>query len=238
MDVIWLLGCMVNLGFSLLVFGKMVQGMVKKDEKQVNGVFYYVYWYKYLLMYWLNIIILLGCLEGGDMDIVYFFEIDFIWMDSSLIIIFNLEVVIFVNLIVQGVCVVDVIVSVFNMFFDVLFWCVGLQGSMYLFNGWVSNEFSLLQFFLLVSECMVFKLYCQGMIMEIIGKNNVVCNEYLFLILFKECWCYQMVNMYLDSGQCYLFGCSVICWEIGKNLFNIKKNFGYLMWCKCNCVFL
>ncbi len=72
---------------------------------------------------------------------------------------------------------------------------------MYPFNGWVSNESSPLQSSLLVSERMAFKLHRQGMIMETIGKNNAVCNEYPSPILPKERWRYQMVNMYPDSGQ-------------------------------------
>ncbi|HBA3896295.1 TPA: fertility inhibition protein FinO [Escherichia coli] len=60
---------MSNLGFSLPAFGKTAQGTAKKDEKQVNGAFYHVHWYKYPLTYWLNIITSLGCLEGGDLDI-------------------------------------------------------------------------------------------------------------------------------------------------------------------------
>ncbi|EHP6276702.1 TraU family protein [Escherichia coli] len=111
-------------------------------------------------------------------------------------------------------------------------------GSMYPFNGWVSNESSPLQSSLLVSERMAFKLHRQGMIMETIGKNNAVCNEYPSPILPKERWRYQMVNMYPDSGQCHPFGRSVTRWETGKNPPNTKKNFGYLMWRKRNCVFL
>ncbi len=100
------------------------------------------------------------------------------------------------------------------------------------------NESSPLQSSLLVSERMAFKLHRQGMIMETIGKNNAVCNEYPSPILPKERWRYQMVNMYPDSGQCHPFGRSVTRWETGKNPPNTKKNFGYLMWRKRNCVFL
>lgn len=100
------------------------------------------------------------------------------------------------------------------------------------------NESSPLQSSLLVSERMAFKLHRQGMIMETIGKNNAVCNEYPSPILPKERWRYQMVNMYPDSGQCHPFGRSVMRWETGKNPPNTKKNFGYLMWRKRNCVFL
>ncbi|WP_349814977.1 conjugal transfer pilus assembly protein TraU, partial [Escherichia coli] len=150
----------------------------------------------------------------------------------------NPEAVIFANPIAQGACAADAIASAFNMPLDVLFWCAGSQGSMYPFNGWVSNESSPLQSSLLVSERMAFKLHRQGMIMETIGKNNAVCNEYPSPILPKERWRYQMVNMYPDSGQCHPFGRSVTRWETGKNPPNTKKNFGYLMWRKRNCVFL
>lgn len=193
---------------------------------------------KYPLTYWLNIITSLGCLEGGDLDIAYLSEIDPTWTDSSLTTILNPEAVIFANPIAQGACAADAIASAFNMPLDVLFWCAGSQGSMYPFNGWVSNESSPLQSSLLVSERMAFKLHRQGMIMETIGKNNAVCNEYPSPILPKERWRYQMVNMYPDSGQCHPFGRSVTRWETGKNPPNTKKNFGYLMWRKRNCVFL
>ncbi|EPK1097019.1 conjugal transfer pilus assembly protein TraU [Escherichia coli] len=133
-------GCMVNLGFSLPAFGKTAQGTAKKDEKQVNGAFYHVHWYKYPLTYWLNIITSLGCLEGGDLDIAYLSEIDPTWTDSSLTTILNPEAVIFANPIAQGACAADAIASAFNMPLDVLFWCAGSQGSMYPFNGWVSNR--------------------------------------------------------------------------------------------------
>lgn len=171
-------------------------------------------------------------------DIAYLSEIDPTWTDSSLTTILNPEAVIFANPIAQGACAADAIASAFNMPLDVLFWCAGSQGSMYPFNGWVSNESSPLQSSLLVSERMAFKLHRQGMIMETIGKNNAVCNEYPSPILPKERWRYQMVNMYPDSGQCHPFGRSVTRWETGKNPPNTKKNFGYLMWRKRNCVFL
>ncbi|WP_346708334.1 TraU family protein, partial [Escherichia coli] len=40
------------------------------------------------------------------------------------------------------------------------------------------------------------------------------------------------------NTQCHPFGRSVMRWETGKNPPNTKKNFGYLMWRKRNCVFL
>ncbi len=74
-----------------------------------------------------------------------FLKIDPTWTDSSLTTILNPEAVIFANPIAQEPAQQDAIASAFNMPLDVLFWCAGSQGSMYPFNGWVSNESSPLQ---------------------------------------------------------------------------------------------
>jgi conjugal transfer pilus assembly protein TraU len=224
-------------GFSINL-GKTGMGTARKDDKQVNGAFYHVHWYKYPLTYWLNIITSAGCLEGGDMDIAYLSEIDPTWVDSSLTTILNPEAILFANPIAQGACAADALASAFHMPLDVLFWCGGSHGSLYPFNGQVSNESSPLQSSVLVSERMAFKLHRQGQIMESIGKDKAVCYEYPSPIIPKERWRYQMVNMYPDSGQCHPLGRSVMRWEAGKNPPNSRKNYGYLMWRKRNCVFL
>lgn len=171
-------GCMVNLGGFSINLGKTGMGTARKDDKQVNGAFYHVHWYKYPLTYWLNIITSAGCLEGGDMDIAYLSEIDPTWVDSSLTTILNPEAILFANPIAQGACAADAMASAFHMPLDILFWCAGSQGSMYPFSGWVSNESSPLQSSLLVSERMAYKLHRQGQIMESIGKDKAVCYEY------------------------------------------------------------
>lgn len=224
-------------GFSINL-GKTGMGTAKKDDKQVNGAFYHVHWYKYPLTYWLNIITSAGCLEGGDMDIAYLSEIDPTWVDSSLTTILNPEAILFANPIAQGACAADAIASAFNKPLDILFWCAGSQGSMYPFSGWASNESSPLQSSLLLSERMAYKLHRQGQIMETVGADVAVCYEYPSPIIPKERWRYQMVNMYPDSGQCHPLGRSVMRWEAGRNPPNTRKNYGYLMWRKRNCVYL
>ena len=231
-------GCMVNLGGFTVNLGKMGMGAAKKDDKQVNGAFYHVHWYKYPLTYWLNIITSLGCLQGGDLDIGYLSEIDPTWGDSALTSILNPEAVIFANPSAQGACAADAIASAVNKPLDPLFWCAGSQGSMYPFNGWVSNESSPLQSSVLVSERMAFKLHRQGQIMESVGEDKKVCFEYPSPIIPKTRWRYQMVNMYPDVAQCHPFGRTVMRWETGRNPPNTKKNYGYLLWRKRNCVFL
>ena len=229
--------CMVNMGGFNLNVGSIGTGTAGQSDKDVPGAFYHVHWYKYPLTYWLSIITSAACLQGGDMDIAYLSELDPTWSDSSLTTILNPEAILFANPIAQGACAADAIASAFNKALDPLFWCAGSQGSMYPFNGYVSNEFSPLQSSVLVSERMAFKLHRQGMVMNSIGADVAVCYEYPSPILPKERWRYQMVNMYPDVAQCHPVGRTVMRWEIGHNPPHSRKNFGYLMWRKRNCVY-
>jgi conjugal transfer pilus assembly protein TraU len=230
--------CMVNLGGFSLGVANVGTGTAGQSDKDSPGAFYHVHWYKYPLTYWLNIITSVGCLQGGDMDIGYLSELDPMWNDSSISLIISPEAMLFNNVIAQGACAADAIASTFYKPIDALFWCAGSHGSMYPFTGYTSNEFSPLQSSVLLSERMAFKLHRQGMIMNTIGADRAVCFEYPSPIIPKERWRYQMVNMYPDVALCHPFGRSVMSWEIGHNMPNDRKNFGYLLWRKRNCVFL
>ncbi|HIF4013580.1 TPA: conjugal transfer pilus assembly protein TraU [Yersinia enterocolitica] len=230
--------CMVNLGGFNMNIGNVGSGTGGQENRASPGAFYHVHWYKYPLTYWLNIITSMGCLQDGDMDIGYLSELDPMWDSSSLSMIIQPEAILFGNVIAQAACAADAAASLVHMPLDPLFWCAGSQGSMYPFNGYVSNEFSPMQTSLLLSERMAFKLHRQGMIMNSIGENTAVCFEYPSPIIPKSRWRYHLVNKYADAGQCHPLGRSVTRWETGKNMPNDRRNFGYLFWRKRNCVFL
>lgn len=230
--------CMVNLGGFNLNIGKMGGGTAGQSDKEAPGAFYHVHWYKYPLTYWLNIITSAGCLQAGDMDIGYLSELDPMWEDSSLSSVIAPEAFVFANPIAQGACAADAIASAFNKPLNVLFWCAGSQGSMYPFTGYTSNEFSPQASSVLLSERMAFKLHRQGMIMNSTGQNTAVCYEYPSPVMPKDRYRYQMVNMYPDTAMCHPFGRSVMHWQVGHASPASRKNFGYLIWRKRNCVFL
>ena len=230
--------CLVNMGGISLGVGKVGTGTAGQSDKDAPGAFYHVHWYKYPLTYWLNIITSMGCLQGGDMDIGYLSELDPTWNDSSIALILSPEAMLFNNVIAQGACAADAMASAFGKPIDALFWCAGAHGSMYPFTGYVSNEFSPMQSSILLSERMAAKLHRQGMVMNSIGKDRAVCFEYPSAIVPKERWRYQMVNVHPDVAACHPFGKTTTLWGTGHNMPNDRKNFGYLMWRKRNCVFL
>ena len=231
-------GVMVNMGGFKIDLGRTGTGTGEQIDQPDPGVFYHVHWYIYPLISWLNIITSVGCLQTGDLDIGYLSEVDPMWNDSSLSLIINPEASLFNNLISQAACAADAVSSSAGYPLAPLFWCAGSQGSMYPFTGYISNEYSALEASVLLSERMDFKLHREGLVEETIGEDNAVCYEYPTPIMPKDRWRYQMVNMYPETSNCHPFGASTQLWGTTHNTPTSKKNFGYLLWRKRNCVFL
>ncbi|MBW4241081.1 conjugal transfer pilus assembly protein TraU [Enterobacter roggenkampii] len=231
-------GVMVNMGGFKIELGRTGTGTAGQSDRPAAGTFYHVHWYKYPLIFWLNIITSLGCLQTGDMDIAYLSEVDPLWNDSTLSMLINPEAALFGNLIAQGACAADAAASSAGLPLSPLFWCAGSQGSIYPLTGFTSGEFSPLEASLLVGERMAFKLHREGLVWNSVGADVAVCNQYPSPIIPKERWRYQMVNMYPEPGNCHPFGASTQLWGTTHNSPSSKKNFGYLFWRKRNCVFL
>ncbi|STO91488.1 conjugal transfer pilus assembly protein TraU [Fluoribacter dumoffii] len=58
--------CMVNLGVQLHIKDQGLGGSQMPDTDG-RGAFYYVHWYKYPLMYWLQVLTSIGCMETQDL---------------------------------------------------------------------------------------------------------------------------------------------------------------------------
>ena len=104
-------GVMVNMGGFKIDLGRTGTGRGGQSDSPSPGSFYHVHWYKYPLIFWLNIITSEGCMQTGDMDIAYLSEVDPLWNDSTLAMILNPEVALFSNLLAQGACAADSIAS-------------------------------------------------------------------------------------------------------------------------------
>ena len=232
--------CMVNMGGIQLNLGtgNGVGGKQNSFQDEAKGSFYYVHWYKYPLIYWLNLLTSVGCMQTGDFDIAYLTELDPTWNDDELAFVLNPEATLFGNPVTQAACAADSASALVNRPLDELFWCMGSQGSSYPLTGHVADEKSPIQAATLEVERMDFKLHREGLIWDTVGADNAVCNQYASAILPKSRYRYQMVNTVPDAAQCHAFGQSVLTWETGHNYPTEGDNFGFLIWKKRNCVFL
>ena len=236
--------CLVNLGGIQLSLGnKAAQGGKQQRESDASGAFYYVHWYKYPVIYWLQIITSLGCLEHDEFDLAYASEIDPMWNDDEASFIFNAESALFSNPITQAACAADSVASLTSHAIDSLFWCIGSQGGIYPLTGTVFDEKSPLQSAVLLSERADYRLHRYGAIEETSPDSGDVvdgkiCSPYHSLILPKSRYRYQLTNTVAKASSCYPFGHAVATWEMGHVDPSAGDNFGFLIFRKRSCTFL
>lgn len=235
--------CMVNLGGFTMDIGNAGRGGKQIRDPVNSAAFYYVHWYKYPLILWLNIITSLGCRQGGDFDIAYLAELDPTWNDDELGFILNPEAILFGNQAAQAACAIDATQAQIGLSLDRLFWCIGTQGSIYPLTGRVFDEKGPIQAAVLLSERMNFKLHRQLMIKDSSGDagsgfNGPICRQHTAPIMPKSRYRYQMTSIISKADKCYPFGHDVITWEEGHNKPDSANAFGFLIWKKRNCTFL
>lgn len=229
--------CMVNLGGISLDFGKYYRkGGVTTDSQLANQSFYHVHWYKFPLMYWLNVLTDGICVEKGDFDIAYPSELDVMWNDDELAFILNPEAILFSSLPAQMACAADAAASLVGAPLDKLFWCAGAQGSMYPLTGHVQEHVGGVQASVLLSERMNYKMHRLGLLEDTTGENGkALCEKHYAPILPKSRYRYQMVNPLPTSHACFPLGRATSLWEAGHEYPYKGEDFGYLIWRKRNC---
>lgn len=236
--------CMVNMGFKLSVKDQGLGGS-EMPASDGRGAFYYVHWYKYPVIYWLQIITSLACVQTGEFDLAYLTELDPTWNDDELAFVLNPEATLFSNPIAQTACAADSIKtgSDSQTAIDSLFWCLGSQGSTYPLTGNVAFQTSPLQAATLLAERMDFKMHREGLVWDTTGEGSgffdaPICHQYPTPIMPKSRYRYQLVNTIPDASQCHPFGHMVSTWETGHVNPADGDNYGFLIFKKRNCCFL
>jgi conjugal transfer pilus assembly protein TraU len=233
--------CMVNLGGFQLTQGQFgADGYVGSSDSTQGDSFYYVHWYKFPLLYWLNVLTDGLCVEKGDMDIAYLTELDPTWHDDELTFLLNPEAALFASLPAQVACSADSLATLAGLPIDSLFWCAGSQGSMYPMNGLVQEHVGGVQASTLLTERMTYKMHREGLLWDSIGQNSpTLCYEYPSPIIPKSRYRYQMINPIptASGGEdgCHAFGHTTSLWGSLHEYPYAGEDFGYLVWRKRNC---
>ena len=72
-----------------------------------KGSVWHAHYYMYPLLSWIGVLLDLGCLEGGGLDIAWTSELDPAWLDDELSFLLNPEAALFANLPAQAACAAD-----------------------------------------------------------------------------------------------------------------------------------
>lgn len=231
--------CLVNLGGRKLNLGlKQQRGARHVVGNGQQHAFFHVHWYKYPLIYWLNLITSAGCLQAGDFDIAYLTELDPTWFDSEMSFVLSPESILFANPIAQASCAADSLSStLLNKPLNALFWCAGAQGGHYPLTGHVNAPLSPVQTALLLTERLNYKLHREWLISDSSPKAEEICHEHHYLVTPKSRYRYELVNQVADGKHCYPSGHSTLTWEAGKIKAHTPDQYGFLVWRKRNCTF-
>jgi len=237
--------CLVNLGgIQLTDMGtKYHGGSDTSFDGSQSQAFYQVHWYKYPVIYWLQILTSLSCFQVSEFDVAYLSELDVTWNDDELAFVLNPESALVANPIAQAACAGDSISAMKGLSQDKLFWCAGSQGSLYPLTGTVGWNNSPLETTVLLAERMAFKMHRLGLILESspeagTGIDGPICHEYYSALLPKSRYRYQLVNPSAAADQCAPFGRATFSIEPGHLSPNDSGDRGFLIFRKRNCTFL
>ena len=235
--------CMVNLGGMQISVGYKMQEVGGSTTKTVSSTstedsaFYWVHWYKYPLISWLELLMDGACMDAGGFDLAYFSEVDPMWDDDALAFILNPEAILFGNPIAQLACSVDAVKSITGLPMDSLFWCAGAQGSMYPFTGWSATDDSEASNAVLFNERMNAKLHREGVVLE--SSPDYLCHSHYTAVLPKSRYRYQFVNPVPEAKTAYQYGKSTTFTSDSlESSLSSQDNFGILNFKKRNCCFL
>ena len=233
--------CMVSMGFQMGGPNMQQVGGGKNSHDDANDSgFYHAHWYKYPVLYWLQLIESVACLSVDNFDIGYMTEIDPLWDEDELAFFLNPEAILFGNPVAQLACVAESVATSTNAVlpFDPLFWCMGSQGSAYPLTGNTGYRDTPIQAATLIMERLNYKLHRQGIVWETRGVDGAVCYQWPTPILPKSRYRYQLSRIIPDSAWCHPYGTTTAIWEMGHDNPVTGDNFGFVNFRKRNCVFL
>lgn len=236
--------CMVSLGGLQIapVDHRKVSSYNRSYNKKIShNSFYHLHYYVYPLIYWLELITDLVCLEKSTFDVAYLSELDPTWNDHKLQTLFNPEAFLFGNPAAQAACAFDCSSATIDKAKDELFWCTGCWGNLYPFSGANADHVGGVQSSSLYASRILAKMHRIGVAEETSttdgSVNGKLCRKNLALKIKKSQYKLQMLYPKSTSGDigCWPLGCSDLMYSSFKEYPYDGQDWGYLVWRKKNC---
>lgn len=235
--------CMVGLGIDLGGGNVKSNGTYNKSHsgRRAHSSFYHLHYYVYPLIYWLELITDLACLEQTSFDVAYLSELDPTWNDEKLQTLVHPESFLFGNPIAQSACAIDCTASSIDMPRDELFWCAGCWGNIYPFSGANADHIGGVQNSSLLAARIIAKQHRAGLAKSTSTSsssiNGDICNKQTALKIKKSQYKLQMVYPKASSGAigCWPIGFSDMAYSSFKEYPWDGQDWSYIVWRKRNC---
>lgn len=236
--------CMVGLGGVQLGPNdvKKISSYNRSYGKRIShDSFYHLHYYVYPLVYWLELITDLICLEQAGFDVAYLSELDPIWNDEKLQTLLNPEVFLFGNPLAQGACALDCASATLDMPRDELFWCAGCLGNIYPWSGANADHVGGVQNSSLLTARIIAKMHRIGLAKRTSTSSSAIngelCRKDTELKIKKSQIKLQMVYPKSSSGAmgCWPIGLSDMAYSSFREYPQDGQDWSYVIWRKCNC---
>ena len=242
-DVTYKPWCFVNLGGIKLDPGFSI-GVGGQRENVTAGhshaiAQWQLHYYIYPLLYWLNLLTDVGCLEAVDVDVAYVTEVDPFWEDDVGSTLLGPENAAFANVLAQTACMADCPAATVHLPIDQLFWCAGCWGPMLPMTGNTPHDENLQSGKLAVAR-LLYKFHRLGLEWGTMGSAGT-CSKYLMPVMHKTQYRLQMTNPVAMTGSRFSttpLGSSTLMPGNGVNFPVAGEDQGYMIWRKRNCCVL
>lgn len=231
--------CMVGMGgISLGRMGSKGRGGIEQDDGDMRqSSFYHVHWYVYPILYWLEILMDVVCIESASFDLAYMTELDPFWSDDEKSAILNPEGILFGNPVAQGACLADALAATAHTPLDSLFWCAGSWGSLYPFSGTVGDHTGGIQASSLLTARLIAKLHREGLLWGYVGLKGM-CGKYPMPLIQKNQYRFQVTYPIPQTNGCQPIGKNPALFQAGREYPYKGSDFGYLIFRKRDCCLL
>lgn len=242
--------CMVGLGLELQTEDVRKKGSYYRayGNRRVHDSYYHLHYYIYPLIYWLELLTDLICLEPSTFDVAYLSELDPTWHDDKLQTLLNPEVFLFANPLAQAACSADCAMASVSTASDSLFWCAGCYGNMYPWGGWNADHVGGVQNSSLLTTRILAKMHRVGLAKDTTTSDNTIingniCKKRTALTIKKSQYKLQMLypksSASLSSNDgpigCWPLGLSDMMYSEFKEYPWDGEDWSYLIWRKSTC---
>lgn len=210
-------------------------------KRVAHNSFYHVHYYIYPLIYWLELITDLICLEQSTFDVAYLSELDPSWNDHKLQTLLTPEAFLFGNPIAQAACALDCTAATLDKPRDELFWCSGCWGNLYPLSGANADHIGGVQSSSLYTARVLTKMHRMGLAKETSTDDGSIdgklCKKSIAPKIKKSQYKLQMVYPRPSSGDigCWPIGLSDMLYSAFNEYPYDGQDWSYLIWRKTNC---
>ena len=210
-------------------------------DRVSHNSFYHLHYYIYPLIYWLELITDLICLEQTSFDLAYLSELDPTWNDEKLQTLLNPEAFLFANPIAQAACAIDCTAATIDKPRDELFWCTGCWGNLYPWGGHNADHVGGVQSSSLLTARILAKMHRIGLAKSTSTSdssiNGKLCKKQTSLKIKKSQYKLQMLYPKSTSRNigCWPLGMSDMLYSSFKEYPDDGQDWSYLIWRKRNC---